>query len=233
MYDEIWQGGPKFTDSDECFKMTTDSILLSHFAKTAGKRLVCDLGCGGGALGVLLCWDNPSVTVHGVEIDPRAAAVAEENARINNISNRLLIYNEDLRNTTLAAGAYDAAAANPPYFTVKSGALHREKSLARQDGSCTLEDICSAAARLIKWGGKLYMVHRPERLSELFCTMASWDIEPKGLMMVCSAPTASPSLVLVEGKKGAKSGLIVHPPLITRNPDGGESEQLREIYHKN
>lgn len=76
------------------------------------------------------------------------------------------------------------------------------------------------------------MVHRPERLSEIFCTMSSNAIEPKRLMLVQTLAESEPSLILVEGQRGGKPSLTIEKPLIMRSPDGTESDIIKTIYHK-
>lgn len=230
-YDEIWPCGPRFVKSDKSFKMTTDSVLLSYFADTKGALLGCDLGCGGGAVSVLMCHSNPRLTIHGVELDIGAVEEARENAHINYMNDKLKIYHQDLRDDVLGAGRYDIVVTNPPYFSQDSGREHASFASSRDERSCTLSDVCSAAARLLRWGGKMYMVHRPERLSEIFCTMTSNTIEPKRLMLVHASAESEPSLILIEGRRGGKPGLRIEKPLIMRNPDGTESDIIKEIYH--
>lgn len=231
-YDEIWQGGPRFVLSDKSFKMSTDSVLLSYFADTQGTKLGCDLGCGGGAISVLMCHKNPHLTIHGVELDASAVEVARENANINYMGDKLKIYHQDIRNNVLGAGRYDIVVTNPPYFPQGSGGEHASLGSSRDERSCTLNDVCTAASRLLRWGGKLCMVHRPERLSEIFCTMSSNAIEPKRLMLVQTLAESEPSLILVEGQRGGKPSLTIEKPLIMRSPDGTESDIIKTIYHK-
>ena len=74
-------------------------------------------------------------------------------------------------------------------------------------------------------------VHKPERLSQLCICMTHAGIEPKRLRLVCNKALSAPSLILMEGKRGAKPGLSVMPPLILRRDDGTETDELRSIYH--
>ena len=231
-YDEIWPGGPRFVKSDKSFKMSTDSVLLSYFAETKGAMLGCDLGCGGGAISVLMCHNNPRLTIHGVELDTAAVEVARKNAHINYMNDKLKICHQDIRGNVLGAGRYDIVVTNPPYFPQGSGGEHSSFASSRDERNCTLSDVCTAASRLLRCGGKMCMVHRPDRLSEIFCTMTSNAIEPKRLMLVHATAESEPSLILLEGRRGGKPGLKIEKPLIMRNSDGTESDILKEIYHK-
>ena len=93
-------------------------------------------------------------------------------------------------------------------------------------------DICAAMAYLTRWGGSAALVHRPERLSELLCTLTAAGLEPKRLRTVAYKADAAPNLVLVETRRGGKPGLTVSPPLALCTPDGADSDEIRRIYHR-
>ena len=107
-----------------------------------------------------------------------------------------------------------------------------DRANARGESLCSLEDICAAASFLLKTGGSFCLVHKPERLSELFCYMTKHAIEPKRLRMVCHRSDSAPSLVLAEGRRGGKPGLKVEPSLILHNADGSETGEVKRIYHR-
>ena len=100
---------------------------------------------------------------------------------------------------------------NPPYFPAGSGksADGEARRTAREEVSCTLEDVCAAAKRILRYGGRFALVHRAERLTDVLCTLRASGIEPKRLRFLAKSADSAPSLLLVEGKRGAKSGLIL------------------------
>ena len=110
---------------------------------------------------------------------------------------------------------------NPPYFPADSGesAKGEARQIAREETSCTLDDVCAAAQRVLRYGGRFTLVHRAERLADVLCAMRSHGIEPKRLRFLAKSPDAAPSLLFVEGKRGGKSGLVIEPPLV---PNGEE-----------
>lgn len=111
--------------------------------------------------------------------------------------------------------------------------LHAALRLAaRGETQCSMEEICAASAFLCRTGGSVNFVHKPERLSELFCCMTAHGIEPKQLRLVCHREGAAPNLVLIEGRRGGKPGLKIEPTLILRRPDGSETDEVRRIYHR-
>lgn len=103
---------------------------------------------------------------------------------------------------------------------------------ARTEATCTLTELCSAAARILRWDGRFCLVHKPERLTDLLCAMREAALEPKRLRFVCSKPGAAPSLVLAEGCRGGRPGLTVEPPLLLRQADGSPTAELDAIYFR-
>ena len=123
---------------------------------------------------------------------------------------------------------------NPPYFPVGSGALSPDpaRAAARGETDCSLEELCAAAAWLLRTGGRFCLVYRPERLAELLCRMRAAGLEPKRLREICPRPGSAPSLVLAEGRRGGRPGLKIEPALVLTDGAGSESEEVRRIYHR-
>ncbi|MBR7082218.1 MAG: methyltransferase, partial [Oscillospiraceae bacterium] len=117
-------------------------------------------------------------------------------------------------------------------FPVGSGksAKSENTAIARDERMCTLSDVCRAAAYFTRWGGKFAIVHRPERLSELFCEMTKNGIEPKRLRLVQETEGSPPNLVLVEGRRGGNPGLSIEQPLVIRDADGCQTDFVNRIY---
>ncbi|MEL7604177.1 MAG: methyltransferase, partial [Bacillota bacterium] len=106
------------------------------------------------------------------------------------------------------------------------------RATAREEKSCTLKDLCLAARWALRWGGSFALVHRPERLSEAFCAMTQAGIEPKRLRLVSHSALKAPSLVLIEGRRGGRSGLKIEAPLVLTDVTGGDSDELQRIYKR-
>lgn len=234
-FDELWPGA-RFVRSADGFRLGTDSVLLSAFAGSGRVRRFADLGCGAGVLTVLLLQKLPEARAVGIEIQPEAAALCRANLAANGLAARAEIRTGDLRERAVLpeAGTFDLVVANPPYFPEGSGypAPDEKRAAARDERFCTLRDICTAAAYLTRWGGTFALVHRPERLAEIFCAMTACGIEPKQLRLVCRTSESAPSLVLVKGRRGGKPGLAIVPPLALCAPDGEDSAEIQEIYHR-
>ena len=233
--DELWPG-TRFLPASSGFPLGTDSVLLADFARGSGKiRTVADLGCGAGVLTVLLLQKFPPSRAFGIEIQPEAAAACLENLALNELSARTEIRCGDLRERgdLPAAGSFDLVVSNPPYFAAGRGysAPEATRAAARDERFCTLADVCRAAAYLCRWGGSFAVVHRPERLSELFGAMTASGVEPKRLRLVTPRAERAPSLVLVEGRRGGNPGLTIEPPLVLQDDTGADSLEIQRIYH--
>lgn len=235
MFDELWPGGPRFLHSPGTFPLSTDSVLLADFTNTARAREILDLGCGAGVLTVLLAEKAPNARLCGIEILPGSAAACRENLAANG-HDPSGILTGDLREfrSLYEAGSFDLVVSNPPYFAAGSGysAPDDARAAARDERNCSMDELCQAAAYLVRWGGLFTLVHRPERLSELFCALSRHGLEPKRLRMVQYQSDSAPNLVLVEARRGGNAGLSVLPPLILANGDGADTQEVQRIYHR-
>lgn len=194
-----------------------------------------DLGSGTGLLSLLLLQRQRELSVTGLELLPEAVALAERTAAENGLTDRLFFRQGDLRDrAALPAEPFDLAVCNPPYYPVSSGALTGEtaRRTARAEVDCTLADVCRAARRALRWGGRFCLVHKPHRLTDLLCALREAGMEPKRMRLVSTRPETAPSLVLLEGSRGGKPGLDLEPPLVLYTPEGAPSEDLDRIYFR-
>jgi len=186
------------------FPLGGDALALGAFATVKPGWRVCDLGTGSGALLLLLARRAGGLTLTGIEIDPLSAKTARENLAVNSLSGEII--NDDLCTVPLPVGSFDLVISNPPYFPVGGG---KSGGPARSEERCTLEELCAAAGRLVKNGGRFALSHRPERLADVVCALRDHGLEPKRLKLVSHAPGHPPSLLLVEAVKQGKPGLKI------------------------
>lgn len=233
-FEPLWPGGPLFRQAAH-FRLSTDSVLLADFVRPGRARRGIDLGCGSGILSLLLLARTRALEMTGLELLPEAAALADENLAANALSPRGRAVCGDIRRARelFPAASFDLAVANPPYYPVTAGALSPdgERAAARSELTCSLEELCEAAAWLVRSGGSFSLVYKPERLSELFCRLSAHGLEPKRLRLVCERAESAPSLALVESRRGGRPGLRVEPALCLLGPDGAPSAEQRRIYH--
>jgi tRNA1Val (adenine37-N6)-methyltransferase len=212
------------------FPLSTDSMALASFVRLPRNSRVLDLGAGCGTIGTLLCAKDAGCTVTGIELEETAHRTALENASGNGISHRLTSICADLRGISQIAepGSFDICVSNPPYFS--AGFLSQSTPAARHEQTCTLDELMASAAYSLKFGGDFYLVHKPERLSEIFVSASSHKLEPKRLCLLRHKADAPVNLVLVQLRKGGKPGLRLEE-LCLHGPDGTPTKEYLEIYH--
>lgn len=192
------------------FPLGRDTLLLGAFPALKPGLRVCDLGCGAGALPLLLLGRESRLEVTGIELDPAEAALARHNLAENGLSGTIV--SGDLREPVLPAGGFDLVLSNPPWFPEGAG---RSGGNARMEHTCTVDQLCAAAGRLLKNGGRFALVHRPERLAQLMAAMERRGMAPKRLQLVQHSPDKPPSACLLEGVRQGRPGLKVLPVLFS------------------
>lgn len=185
------------------FPLGGDTLALGAFATVRRGGRVCDLGTGSGALLLLLARRAEGLSLTGVERDPLAARTAAENLERNGLSGTVL--EADLRRSGLPAGGFDLVVSNPPYFPTHAGP---GGGPARREDWCTLEELCAAAARLTKNGGRFALCHRPERVTDVLCALRAHGLEPKRIKLASHSPDHPPALLLIEAVRQGKPGVV-------------------------
>lgn len=212
------------------FPLSTDSMVLAHFIKLPRSAKILDLGSGCGTLGVLLCARDPDCTVTGFELTEHAHRAAQENIRANGLQSRMESICADLRQIpeVLPQGSFSLCVSNPPYFS--GGPVSHRTPLARREDGCTLAELLKSAAWALKYGGDLYLVHRPERLGEIIALAAPFRLEAKRLGLLRHAEGQRPNLILLQLRKGGKPGLSWEE-ITLYDKSGIPTEEYRAIYH--
>ena len=212
------------------FPLSTDSMLLQDFVRLPRSARVLDLGSGCGTLGLLLCARDESCHITGIELDDTAHRAALENIHRNNLTARMESICADLRQLSgiITPGSFSCCVSNPPYFS--GGAMSRTAPLARQDDCCQLDDLFRAAAHAIKFGGDLFLVHKPERLAELICCGQAYSMEAKRLRLIRHRAGGGISLILMQFRKGGKPGLVWEEETLF-DSQGQPTPYYRTLYH--
>ena len=201
---------------DGVFPLGEDALALGGFATVKPGWRVCDLGTGSAALLLLLARRAEGLSLCGVERDPLSVRTAQENLTQNGLVGEIL--QEDLRNSSLPPGSFELVVSNPPYFSTGSG---KSGGSFRSEEACTLRELCRTAGRLVKNGGRFALCHRPERLTELLCTLREEGLEPKRLQLCAHSPDHPPFLVLVESVRQGRPGLEILPGKWKKNDAKG------------
>jgi Predicted O-methyltransferase len=212
--DRLWPGGPFYRQYEGVFPLSSDTAWLGAFVRLGRAKTACDLGCGGGALSLQLLGRKPALRMSALDILPEAAEATKYNAALNGYA--LEVRCGDLRDWRLffPPGSFDLVVSNPPYWKQSAPAAGGSRGIARRE-SFTPEELCQAAAGLMRQRGKFCLVYPPDRLGELICAMTAAGLEPKRLRLVHKDAVSAPCAVLLEGVKGGGKGLEVLPPLFT------------------
>ncbi len=211
----------------------TDAVLLSYFASAKAKDRLVDIGTGCGIIPFLMLRDNKLSSAVGVDISEEAIKLAQMSAEKCGFDKFLGVCSDlkDLKGK-VDFGCNTLVTCNPPYKADGAGLQNPSdrKRVARHEVECNLEDIISVCAKLLQTSGRLCMCHRPERLAELMSLMRKYKTEPKRMRLVCQRKGQSPWLVLVEGKRCAKTGLVIEPTLYVEDENGNFSSEMINIY---
>jgi tRNA1Val (adenine37-N6)-methyltransferase len=227
-------GGGYYAVTSKSHTFGADAILLADFAEPRSAKRLCDLCAGCGIVSLLWSADGVSRRIDAIEIQSEAVRLIKSAALKNSLAGITAI-EADLRTLDASfSGAFDLVACNPPYKKSGTGAMSIDRAdrAARHETLCTLEDVVSAGFRLLRGGGRLCLCHRPERLADLITLMCAYKVEPKRLRFVQQRADTKPWLVLVEGKKCSKPGILAEPAFIVEDKNGGYSREMSEIYNK-
>lgn len=228
------QNGLKIIQDDAAFCFGTDAVALSHFVTVKRGARVADLGTGTGVIPLLLCAHHAACTVVGVEIQPHMADMAGRSVTLNGLEERIQIVCADLKHAAQRFGknSFDAVTCNPPYgkagFTVTGG--NQSRDIARHEVCCTLADCVEVAAALLKASGRAAFLCPALRAAELIGLFYRHKLTPKRLRTVHPKAGKKPSVILLEGVKGAREGLDFLPPLVLCKEDGAMTVELERIY---
>lgn len=233
-FDDLQRNGYEIIQDPERFCFGMDAVLLSGFATVKKDGLLIDLGTGTGILPILLSAKTEGRHFTGIEIQQESVDMARRSVIHNRLEDRIDIVEGDIREARalFSAASFDTVVSNPPYMLRGSGIVNPKapKAIARHEILCTLEDVISAAAYLLKPGGALFMVHRPYRLADIFGEMRRQKLEPKRMRLVYPGSDKAPDMVLLEARKGGKADLKCEKPLIIFGEDGKYTREITEVY---
>lgn len=235
--DDLERNGYRLIQNPEVFCFGIDAVLLAHFARVSNhKQKILDIGTGTGIIPIVMHAIYQKGHYTGIDIQEQMIEMASRSVMLNEIEADVQMKTVDIKEYKehFNSGEFDIITCNPPYMKGDCGLKneHPSKTIARHEVACTLEDIISAASYMLKYGGKMCMIHRPHRLVDILATMRQYKIEPKVMRMIYPKQGKEPTMVLVEGVKNGRPELRVQAPLVVYNEDGTYTDEINEIYGK-
>lgn len=236
--DQLFSTDVKIIQNREVFSYSVDSVLLSRFPKFPSRGLVVDLCAGNGAVGLFASTQTQAQIIL-VELQARLAEMAERSIQLNNLTDRVSLINDDLKNLTqhIARSQVDLIVCNPPYFKVTETSkknLSEHYLLARHELTTNLDDICKISQQVLKSNGRLALVHRPDRFLEIIDTLKAYKLAPKRVQFIYPKAGKEANMLLIEAiKDGSMEGLRILPPLIVHKDNGDYTNEIRTIYYGN
>lgn len=235
--DMLYRDEVQIIQSQQVFSFSLDAVLLAHFAnlRNGGRGTLVDLGTGNGAIPLFMA-HKVTGQIIGVEIQARLADMAQRSVAMNELTEKIEIINSDMRDVFdyLKPGSVENVVSNPPYFeaTEKS---HKNPNqyyaIARHEIKADLNLVTYTAKKLLKSGGRFFMVHRPDRLFEILDALRANNLIPKRIQFVYPKVGREANVVLIEAiKNGRLTGAQILPPIITHNEDDTYRDEVWDIY---
>lgn len=232
--DDLQRNGYKIIQNKDAFCFGMDAVLLSGFAAVKPGERALDLGTGTGIIPLLLEAKNQGLHYTGLEIQKEMADMAGRSVALNRLEDKITIVTGDIKEASRLFGAasFDVVTSNPPYMNDAHGLKNPDlpRAIARHEVLCTLEDVVREAARLLRPGGRFYLVHRPHRLIEIIMALKSFRLEPKRMKMVHPFVDKEANMVLMEAVRGGRSMIKVEAPVIVYKEPGVYTDEIYTIY---
>lgn len=232
--DELHRNGYRIIQNPEKFCFGMDAVLLSGFARVKKDECALDIGTGTGIIPILLEAKTQGRHFTGLEIQAESADMAKRSVAMNGLQEKIEIVTGDIREAgeLFDAASFDVITSNPPYMINSHGLKNpeAEKAIARHEILCTLDDVVREGSRMLKDGGRFYLVHRPFRLVEIFACLTTYGLEPKRMKLVYPYVDKEPNMVLIEALRGGRSRLAIEKPLIVFEAQGKYTAEITELY---
>ena len=232
--DDLQRNGYQIIQKKDGFCFGMDAVLLSGFAAVKPGEKAIDLGTGTGIIPILLEAKYEGEHYTGLEIQDEVAEMAARSVALNHLEEKVSIVKGDIKEASRLFGAasFDVVTSTPPYMNDAHGLKNPDlpKAIARHEVLCTLDDVAREAAKLLRPGGRFYMVHRPHRLIEIITALTKYKLEPKRMKMVHPFVDKEANMVLIEAVRGGKSMIKVEAPIVVYREPGVYTQEIYDIY---
>ena len=228
-------GNLKIIQNTEWFSFSLDSVLLANFVKINNKMKIIDF-CSGNAPIPLFLSTKTQAKMIGVELQKEVFDLAQKSISINNLENQIEMLNMNVKDISniYETDTFDLITCNPPYFKIgeKSNTnINDIKAIARHELTLNLNEIFKVAKKILKNNGRIAMVHRTDRLMDIICAMKNNNIEPKRLQIIYPFDNSKSNMILIEGSKNGKVGLVIEKSIVVHNIDGSYKDEILNIFN--
>ncbi|NFK80421.1 hypothetical protein AL714_16955 [Clostridium botulinum] len=232
--DDLQLKGIHVIQKKQAFRFGIDAVLLANFPTIKNGAKVVDLCSGTGIISFILAGKTNASNIIGIEIQKEIADMAKRSIKYNNLQEKVRFIEGDLKNLKLLKDIekVDVVTVNPPYKTQGTGIINinDKNAISRHEICCTLDDVVKAAKVLLKDKGKLYMIHRPDRIVDIMNVMRKYYIEPKLIRIIHPAVDKPPSMILIEGQKNGGKFLKWDRPLYIYDENNKYTNEVKRIY---
>lgn len=232
--DSFFNGCIQVKQNRSGYRFSIDAVLLAWHADPSPNDTILDLGTGCGIIPMILAYRHPEVKIYGIEVQTELADIANLNITENGMEDQITILQKDMKTMKHAdtSGPVDLAVSNPPFRKSQSGRINpnEQRAIARHEIKTTLFDVVDTARRMLKTSGKFVMIYPAERLTDILSQMRASGIEPKSIRTVYSGQNTTAKMIIVEGKKGGRSGLKIDSPLYIYRENGSYSDEVEKIF---
>ena len=233
--DDLEYKGMRLIQDKNGYCFTSDAVLLAGLVRAGKNDVVVDFGCGNGVVALLVAGKTTAKSVVGIEMQEGAYKLAVRNVQLNAMQDRVRLVNDDIANADKVLGkeSVSVVVCNPPYFEKNSGQKRVSESVAlsRHESTCSLDDIVAKASEVLKYGGKLWMIHKCERMAEVLTSMSNHNVEPKKVTLIYPKANKIPDTFVVEGKKSSAPGMKIDS-IVVYDQEGNMTEQAKRLYNK-
>ena len=232
--DDLQLDGLKIIQNPKGFCFGIDAVLLSHFIKVRSNETVVEFGTGTGIIPILLSSKGKFAKIKAFEVQAEVADMANRSILMNGLSEKIEIIQDNLKaaQNYISQGTIDVVFSNPPYMSGEGGIKNEnlKKTISRHEILCNLEDIISQASKLLKFRGRFYMIHRPNRMVDILTLCRQYKLEPKEIRMIQPYQDKKPNIFLLMCSKGGQPDLKFMDPLIVYEKDGCYTSEIYKIY---
>ena len=209
------------------YRAGIDPVLLAASLGAADGARVLDVGAGVGVAGLAAARRLPGTYVTLVEQNPGLAEIARKNVARNAMTERVQIIVADITRPLstcpelhASAETFDHVLANPPFMVEGRGTAADDpiKAAANAMPEGDLDRWVRFAASMLRPGGTLTLIHRPEALDAVLAALGG---RFGGTAVVAVHPyEGKPAVrIFVRATRASRAALVLMPGLVLHNAD--------------